>query len=193
MHGGNVRIDRVYSGAGVVLSGQTARKHQYFCSEAWFGLTPVFARTPSSPDTPNPAVTLRPSECGKTAGLHPEGRRSSQTVLMQYCLTLMRPVEHRHLVKVFKLEKEFKVLTSKVHMKPNLNQFTFLNKVLSQLMKYDDKCKCINVNVCIIDSVIFLFITVKLFWNNLYCMKRYTNKCDLTSRLDYEFHQSTLN
>lgn len=59
------------------------------------------AHGPARKDRPNPAVTLRPSECGKTAGLHPEGRRSSQTIL-----TLMSPVERRLLVKVFQLEKE---------------------------------------------------------------------------------------
>ncbi len=30
--------------------------------------------------------------------------------------------------------------------------------------------------VCIIDSVIFMFITVKMLWNNLYRTKSYTNK-----------------
>ncbi len=29
---------------------------------------------------------------------------------------------------------------------------------------------------CIIDSVIFMFITLKMLWNNLYCTKSYTNK-----------------
>ncbi len=30
-----------------------------------------------------------------------------------------------------------------------------------------------------INTVIFLFVTVKLLWNNLYCIKRYINKYDL--------------
>ncbi len=34
---------------------------------------------------------------------------------------------------------------------------------------------CPLFEVCIIDSVIFLLITMKLLWNGLYCMKRYIN------------------
>lgn len=37
--------------------------------------------------------------------------------------------------------------------------------------------------VCIIDFVIFLIITVKLLWNNPYCIKRYRNKTDLMRQM----------
>ena len=42
----------------------------------------------------------------------------------------------------------------------------------------------------IIDSVILLFIFVKLLWNNLYCMKCCINRCDFTRMNDLHIHCS---